>query len=147
ELDGFLFGNTTTFSTKFSVTTNRTSVLLSQSRVKASAFDLSGNGRIDRHDTFATVTMNLGGNLPCAAVAQSAAAAHVGSFLAEILGNAARRVVDGSIGVHVKITADSRHLDEARVEPSIGVGCGLVPVKSLDRTVFQHLLERLQDLA
>ena len=147
ELDGFLFGNVTTFSSKLAVSANRTSIQLSQSRVRASAFDLSGNGHIERHDSFATVTMNMGGNLPCAAVAKSAAAAHVGSFLAEIVGKAARQIVDGSIAVRVKITADSRHLDEARVEPAIGVGCGLVPLKSLDRTVFQHLPERLQDLA
>jgi hypothetical protein len=147
ELDGFLFGNTTTFSTAFAVPKDRKTVTLSQSRVRASAFDLSGNGRIDRHDTYATVSMNLTGALPCAAVAQSAAAAHVGSFLAEMLGNAAKRVLDGSLAVRIKISADSRHLDEARVEPTVGVGCGLAPIKTLDHTVFQHLPERIQDLA
>jgi hypothetical protein len=147
ELDGFLFGNTTTFGSKLSVSADRKTVQLSQSRVRASAFDLSGGGRIDRRDAYATVSMSLSGNLPCAAVAQSAAAAHVGSFLAEILGKAARRVVDGSLAVRVKISADSRHLDEARVEPTVGIGCGLVPIKSLDRSVLQHLPERLQDLA
>ena len=91
--------------------------------------------------------MSLSGNLPCAAVAQSAASAHMGSFLAEILGKAAKRVVDGSLAVRVKIDADSRHLDEARVEPAVGVGCGLAPMKTLDRNVLQHLPERLQDLA
>jgi hypothetical protein len=147
ELDGFLFGNTTTFGTKLAVSTDRKTVTLTQSRVRASAFDLSGNGRIDRHDAYATVTMNLGGSLPCVAVAQSAAAAHVGSFLAEILGKTAKHIVDGSLAVHVKLSADSRHLDEARVEPSVGIGCGLVPFKALDHTVLQHLPERLQDLA
>jgi ADP-dependent NAD(P)H-hydrate dehydratase / NAD(P)H-hydrate epimerase len=147
ELDGFLFGNTTTFSSKLTISADRNTVQLSQSRVRASAFDLSGGGRIDRHAAYATIAMSLSGNLPCAAVAQSAAAAHVGSFLAEILGNAAKRVMDGSLSVRVKISADSRHLDEARVEPTVGIGCGLVPVKSLDRSVLQHLPERLQDLA
>ncbi|HVW27640.1 MAG TPA: hypothetical protein VHC69_19880 [Polyangiaceae bacterium] len=147
ELDGFLFGKTTTFSTAFAVTADRKTVTLTQSRVKASAFDLSGDGRIDRHDTYATITMNLAGALPCAAVAQSAAAAHVGSYLAEILGDATKRVVDGSLSVRVQVSADSRHLDEARVEPTVGVGCGLSPIKTLDHTVFQHLPERIQDLA
>jgi hypothetical protein len=91
--------------------------------------------------------MNLSGNLPCAAVAQSAAAAHVGSFLAEILGNAAKQVMDGSLAVRVKISADSRHLDEARVEPTVGIGCGIAPIKTLNHDVLQHLPERIQDLA
>ncbi len=147
ELDGFLFGSTTTFSSKLAVSADRTTVQLSQSRVRASAFDLRGGGQIDRKSGYATIAMSLAGSLPCAAVAQSAAAAHVGSFLAEIVGNAAKRVVDGSLSVRVKITADSRHLDEARVEPIIGVGCGLTPIKSLDRSALQRLPERLRDLA
>jgi hypothetical protein len=147
ELDGFLFGNTTTFGSKIAISADRNTVQLTQSRVRASAFELTGGGRIDRHEAYATVSMSMSGNLPCAAVAQSAAAAHMGSFLAEILGKAAKRIVDGSLSVRVKISADSRHLDEARVEPTVGVGCGLAPVKSLDRTVLQHLPERLQDLA
>ena len=147
ELDGFLFGNTTTFATDLTVSADRKTVNLTHSHVHAAAFDLTGGGRIDRHDTYATISMTLGGNLPCAAVAQSAAAAHVGSFLAEILGHAAKRIVDGSLAVGVRISADSRHLDEARVEPSVGVGCGLAPIKTLDHTVLQHLPERIQDLA
>ena len=147
ELDGFLFGNTTTFSTDLAVSKDRNTVTLSRSRVRASAFDMSGDGRIDRHEAYTTILMNLSGNLPCAAVAQSAAAAHVGSFLAEMLGNAAKRVVAGSLAVHVKLSADSRHLDEAKVEPTVGVGCGLVPIKTLDHNVLQHLPERIQDLA
>jgi hypothetical protein len=147
ELDGFLFGNTTTFSTELAVTADRNTVTLTRSRVRASAFDMSGGGRIDRHDAYATVSMNLSGNLPCAAVAQSAAAAHVGSFLAEILGNAAKQVMDGSLAVRVKISADSRHLDEARVEPTVGIGCGIAPIKTLNHDVRQHLPERIQDLA
>jgi len=147
ELDGFLFGNTTTFSTQLAVSADRSTVTLSESRVRASAFDMSGNGRIDRHDAYATITMNLAGNLPCAAVAQSAAAAHVGSFLAEMLGNAARRVVDGSLAVRVRLSADSRHLDEAKAEPTVGVGCGIAPFKTLDHNALAHLPERIQDLA
>jgi hypothetical protein len=145
ELDGFLFGTTTTFTSKLDVSANRSTVQLSSSRVRAGAFDLSGSGRIDRNDGFATIGMSLAGNLPCAAVAESAAAAHVGSFIAEMIGSAAKRVVDGSVSVKVKISADSRHLDQARVEPIIGVGCGLTPVRALDPKVLSRLPSRLQD--
>jgi hypothetical protein len=147
ELDGFLFGTTTTFTTNLDVDTTRTAVLLSGSRVRAGAFDLTGGGRIDRKDGSATILMNLAGNLPCSAVAQSAAAAHVGSFLAEIIGSAARRVVEGSVGVRVKIAADSRNLAGATVEPTIGVGCGLKPLKAMDPKLLQRIPGVLQDLA
>jgi hypothetical protein len=147
ELDGFLFGNTTTFTSNLDVDATRTVVQLSRSRVVAGAFDLSGGGRIDRNETFATILMNFSGNLPCAAVAQSAAAAHVGSFLAEIVGNAARRVVDGSVAVRVKIAADSRNLAGATVEPTIGVGCGLTPLKAIDPKLLQRIPGALQDFA
>jgi hypothetical protein len=147
ELDGFLFGTTTTFTSNLSVDATRTVVQLSGSRVKAGAFDLTGGGRIDRAPASATILMNLAGNLPCSAVAQSAAAAHVGSFLAEIVGNATRRVVEGSVGVRVKIAADSRNLAGATVEPTVGVGCGLKPLKAIDPKLLQRIPGVLQTLA
>jgi ADP-dependent NAD(P)H-hydrate dehydratase / NAD(P)H-hydrate epimerase len=145
ELDGFLFGTTTTFTSRLDVSASRSTVQLSGSRVRAGAFDLAGTGRIDRNDGFATISMSLAGNLPCAAVAESAAAAHVGSFIAEMIGSAAKRVVDGSVSVKVRISADSRYLDRARVEPVIGVGCGLTPIRALDPKVLSRLPGRLQD--
>lgn len=147
ELDGFLFGTTTTFTSTFNVDATRTVVQLSGSRVRAGAFDLSGGGRIDRTPASATILMNLSGNLSCSAVAQSAAAAHVGSFLAEIVGNATRQVVEGSVGVRVKIAADSRNLAGATVEPTVGVGCGLKPLKAVDPKLLQRIPGVLQNLA
>jgi hypothetical protein len=147
ELDGFLFGNTTTFSTGLEVSPDRRFVDLKGSRVRAGAFDLSGSGRIERRDTYAAIGMNLAGYLPCAAVAQSAAAAHVGTFLAEIVGTAARRIVDGSVSVRVKISADSRNLGAANVERTIGVGCGLSPLKDLDPKLLSRLPKSLTDMA
>jgi hypothetical protein len=143
ELDGFLFGNTTTFSTGFEISADRRIVDLKGSRVRAGAFDLSGNGRIERREGYAVVGMNLAGYLPCAAVAQSAAAAHVGTFLAELVGTAARHVMEGSVSVRVRITGDSRNLAAANIERTIGVGCGLSPLKDLD----PKLLARLKNLA
>ncbi|HEX7669196.1 MAG TPA: hypothetical protein VF395_06430, partial [Polyangiaceae bacterium] len=147
ELDGFLFGTTTTFTSNLNVDATRTIVQLSGSRVRAGAFDLAGGGRIDRTPASATILMNLSGNLPCSAVAQSAAAAHVGSFLAEIVGNATRQVVEGSVAVRVKIAADSRNLAGATVEPTVGVGCGLKPLKAMDPKLLQRIPGVLQNLA
>jgi hypothetical protein len=147
ELDGFLFGNTTTFTSSFEVPADRTRVDLKNSRVRAGAFDLTGSGRIERQPDHATLRMSLGGNLPCAAVAASAAAAHTGSFLGSIVGAAARRVVDGSVAVGVTITADSRHLDAARVDRTIGVGCGLAPIAALGAEAIGRLPDRVRQLA
>jgi hypothetical protein len=147
ELDGFLFGNTTTFTSKLDITADRSSIQLTNSRVRAGGFELGGGGRIDRQSSYALVSMNLAGNLACAAIAESAAAAHVGTFLAEIVGRASRKIVDGSVSVRVKITADSRHLDAARVDPTIGVGCGLAPAHSLDPKVVQRVKGSLQDFS
>jgi ADP-dependent NAD(P)H-hydrate dehydratase / NAD(P)H-hydrate epimerase len=147
ELDGFLFGNTTTFSTGLEVSADRRFIDLKSSRVRAGAFDLSGTGRIERRDAYAVIGMNLTGYLPCAAVAQSAAAAHVGSFLAEIVGTAARHVVEGSVSVRVRISADSRNLGAANIERTIGVGCGLSPLKDLDPKLLARLPKSLTDMA
>jgi hypothetical protein len=147
ELDGFLFGNTTTFTTGLEVSADRRFVDLKGSRVRAGAFDLGGSGRIERREGYAVVGMNLSGYLPCAAVAQSAAAAHVGTFLAEIVGTAARHVVEGSVSVRVKITADSRNLGAANIERTVGIGCGLSPLKDLDPKLLARLPKTLTDMA
>jgi ADP-dependent NAD(P)H-hydrate dehydratase / NAD(P)H-hydrate epimerase len=147
ELDGFLFGNTTTFTTNLEVSADRKIVDLKSSRVRAGAFDLMGGGRIERRDGYSAIGMNLAGYLPCAAVAQSAAAAHVGTMLAELVGTAARHVIDGSVSVRVKITADSRNLGAASVDRTIGVGCGLSPLKDLDPKLLARLPKNLTDMA
>lgn len=147
EIDGFLFGNTTTFASNLEVSADRKIVDLKNSRVRAGAFDLGGAGRIERRDGYAAISMNMAGYLPCAAVAQSAAAAHVGTFLAEIVGTAARHVVDGSVSVRVKVTADSRNLAAASVERTIGVGCGLSPLKDIDPKLLARLPKNFADLA
>lgn len=147
ELDGFLFGNTTTFTTGLEVSADRRFIDLKNSRVRAGAFDLTGSGRIERRDAYAVIGMNLAGYLPCAAVAQSAAAAHVGTFLAEIVGTAARHVVEGSVSVRVRISADSRNLGAAIVERTVGVGCGLSPLKDLDPKLLARLPKSLTDMA
>lgn len=147
ELDGFLFGNTTTFSSDLVIDATRRVVDLMNSRVKAGAFELTGGGRIERDAVHASISMNLSGNLSCAAIAQSAAAAHIGSFLSDLVGSAARKVVEGSVGVRVKIAADSRNLDAATVSPTIGIGCGLQPLRGVDTEKLKQLPAKLQDLA
>jgi hypothetical protein len=90
--------------------------------------------------------LDLKGKLSCAAVADSAARARVGSVLGRLLGEAAKRVVQGSVGVRVVIRADTRNLSDAQVDRTIGVGCGLRPL-SLDDLKKLGLPTSLEEFA
>lgn len=147
ELDGFLFGRTTVFTSRLDISADRQVVRLSRSRVRAGAFDLGGGGTVERHEGYATIRVAFSGNLPCAAVAESAAAAHVGTLLSRIVGRAARHVVDGSVAVKVSLTADSRNLGAAQVDRTVGVGCGLVPLFGIDVSRLSTLPKELQEIA
>jgi hypothetical protein len=71
--------------------------------------------------------------LPCDALAGAAAETQLGQLLGKTLGKlagrAAKDLVGGSVAVRVKIEADSRDLPNAKVTRTIGVGCGLKPLK------------------
>lgn len=128
ELDGFVFGDSTTLESDFTVTPDRKNVTLTKTTVAAGAFKLAGNGSIEREDTHARIRMALTGNLPCDALAGAAAETHLGSVLGKIVGAAAKQALKGSVGVTVKLDADTRELENAKLERIIGVGCGLKPL-------------------
>jgi ADP-dependent NAD(P)H-hydrate dehydratase / NAD(P)H-hydrate epimerase len=132
ELDGFVFGDLTTFDSKFEISEDRTRASLTESVVTAGAFKLSGGGQILRHPDHATINLDLRGNLPCDALAGAAAesqlGAMLGSALGKLAGRAAKGLVGGSVAVRVKIDADSRDLPGAKLTRTIGVGCGLKPL-------------------
>lgn len=132
ELNGFIFGRKTTFSTLFDVSEDRTTVDLTDSKVTAGSFRLRGGGKVERRDDHGVLRLDLKGKLSCSAVADSAARARLGSVLGRMLGDAAKRVVQGSVGVRVVIRADTRNLSDARVDRTIGVGCGLRPLSLED---------------
>jgi hypothetical protein len=132
ELDGFVFGDTTTFDTKFSVNPTMTELTLTESRVVAGRFELKGGGAITRDATTARAVLDLSGALPCDALAQAATESRLRRLLdlatTKKAGAAARRLIGGSVGVRVRLSADVRNLAQAKVERSIGIGCGLKPV-------------------
>lgn len=132
ELNGFLFGEGTRFKTDFTVGADRRRVELTSSEVTAGAFRLKGDGLIQRMEDYAALQMSLSGSLSCAAVADSAAKARLGSVLGRLLGSAARQVLEGSVRVRVQILGDTRNLDAAKVTRQIGVGCGLKPLGSAE---------------
>ena len=128
ELDGFVFGDTTTVETRLSVAADRRTVTLTDTRLTAGRFILAGQGEIHREDAFARLQLTLRGDLPCNALADAAAQSRLGATLGRIVGPMARQLVDGSVAVVVKVEADSRNLQQAKVLRTIGVGCGLKPL-------------------
>jgi hypothetical protein len=132
ELDGFIFGDTTTFDTKFTLPSTRDRIMLTESRLKAGKFELSGDGLLSRGSDHSEATLKLSGELPCSALAgveaESRLAKLLGASLAGKAGKLAEKLVNGSVHVGLALSADTRQLSAARVERTIGVGCGLHPL-------------------
>jgi len=152
ELDGFIFGDTTTFDTKFTLPATRDRIVLTESRLKAGKFELSGDGLLSRSSDHSEATLNLGGDLPCSALAgveaESRLAKLLGSALAGKAGKLAEKVVNGSVHVGLKLSADTRRLSAARIERTLGVGCGLHPLSlaELRKLLPTDVNELLQNL-
>ena len=136
ELDGFIFGDTTTFDTKFALPATRDRITLTETRLAAGKFELSGGGLLSRASDHSEATLNLSGELPCSALAgveaQSRLAKLLGAQLAGKAGKLAEKVVNGSVHVGLKFSADTRKLSDAHIERTIGVGCGLRPLSLAD---------------
>ncbi|HEY3234161.1 MAG TPA: hypothetical protein VGJ84_05565, partial [Polyangiaceae bacterium] len=133
ELDGFIFGDVTTFSSKFVISKDRRVVTLQDVEVTAAKFKLKGTGSITRMSDHAQIQLDLHGSLPCAALAGAVAESRLGQLLGQLAGqlagSAARQWTIGSVAISVRIDADSRDLAGARVDRRIGVGCGLRPIE------------------
>ncbi len=132
ELDGFVFGNVTTFDTKLAISPDAKTVTLTDGKVKAGKFELKGGGSIVREVDHALIHLVFSGNLPCPALAGAAAESRLGHLLGfaagKIAGAAARQLVEGTVAVEVRVDADSQKLKEAKLERRIGIGCGLKPL-------------------
>ena len=132
ELDGFIFGDTTTFDTKFTLPPTRDRITLTESRLKAGKFELQGGGLLSRGSDHSEATLNLSGELPCSALAaveaESRLAKLLGAKLAGKAGKLAEKIVNGSVHVGLELSADTRKLSAAHIQRTIGVGCGLHPL-------------------
>lgn len=132
ELDGFVFGDETTFDTELSVDEARNVVSLSGSRVKAGRFELVGGGTVRRQGLEALVDLKLHGALPCDALAGAAAESRLGQLLGQASGKQGRRaaqaMVRGEVSVEVGIDATTADLANAKLSQKIGIGCGLRPL-------------------
>lgn len=132
ELDGFVFGNLTTFDTDLGLDAQRNRLTLSNSKVKAGKFELSGGGTVLRTGQNASVDLDLKGALPCDALAGAAAESRLAQLLGRASGKQAKRTalafVRGEVSVEVGVKASTQDLLNAKLTQKIGVGCGLRPL-------------------
>ncbi|HEU5076203.1 MAG TPA: hypothetical protein VFU02_18550 [Polyangiaceae bacterium] len=129
ELDGFVFGKATLFESDFKVSEDRQTVTLDPSSVKAGAFQLKGKGVVQRHPDHAQAAFEFRGFLACTALAGAALETHLGQILSKLPKVVARQTLQGSVGVTIRINADTRDLENAKVLKLIGIGCGLRPLR------------------
>ncbi len=85
ELDGFIFGDTTRFDTKFTLPKTRDRITLTNSRLEAGRFVLQGDGLLSRGSDHSEATLNLSGELPCSALAGVEAESRLGKLLGATL--------------------------------------------------------------
>jgi hypothetical protein len=132
ELDGFVFGDTTTFDTDLKVNAERTQATLTGSRVRAGRFELAGGGSVTRDGLAATLDLDLKGKLPCDALAGAAAESRLGRLLGRASGKQGKRtalaLVQGDVSVEVGVKASTEDPLNAKLSQRIGVGCGLRPL-------------------
>jgi hypothetical protein len=154
ELDGFVFGDTTTVETNLAFAADGKSATLTDTRLSAGRFVLTGGGHLARTPDAAEFALDLHGALPCDALASAAAESRVGRLLGRTqgarAGSAAQQVIGGSVGVRVQIQASTKNLAAASLKRSIGIGCGLKPltlndVARLGETLMPSDLSELAD--
>jgi hypothetical protein len=154
ELDGFVFGDVTVLETDLHFGANPDDIALENTSVTAGRFVLKGSGHVAREANAARVKLDLRGALPCDSLAGAAAESRLGKLLGRVAGRkagiAAARLVGGSVGVRMQIDASTADLPGAKVERSIGIGCGLKPVtlqdlRELGEQLFQGDLSKLPE--
>jgi hypothetical protein len=128
ELDGFVFGDTTTVGAAFKLEPERLRVAISDARVKAGRFELAGEGELRAEGRSARLVLVLRGELPCSALAGVVAETRLGRALGKVSGKAARVMVGGGVGVRVSVDMSSEKPEQARVLKTITPGCGLRPL-------------------
>ena len=135
ELDGILFGDATKVRAKVTIAPGFGSAKLSQLTVEAGALALTGTGDIAREGLDARVSLKLKGNIPCTALATSAAVAHLGSQWGRLAGGLAAGALSGSVGVALTVDARASDIKGAKIGTSASVRCK-VALPGLPEIVF-----------
>ncbi|WP_437751147.1 hypothetical protein [Sorangium sp. So ce1389] len=125
ELDGLLFGDTTTLKADARISGDRQRVALGGVEVAAGALKLTGTGTIERDGADASIGMDLSGSIPCSLLAGSAAMSHLTGAVGLLARDLMSRTLAGSVAVRARVDARASRLTAARVTPSAILRCKL----------------------
>jgi hypothetical protein len=125
ELDGIVFGKKTKLGTSFEILPDLTEVRVTKATLEAGAFKLSGRGTVNRQKDHASIRMDMSGAIPCSEAGVSVVKNHVPGLLGDLIGSAARMGLGGTVKIAVRVTADTRKLDDAKVDQSVVLACTL----------------------
>jgi hypothetical protein len=123
ELDGILFGDTTTVRARFQLAADLGGAKLSQVTAEAGALSLTGSGDVARDGLDAKVSLKLKGTIPCTALAKSAAVAKLGREWGGLAGGLAAGALQGSVAVSITIDARASDVKSAKIGQSAHIGC------------------------
>lgn len=150
ELDGFIFGDTTTFDTQLALNATRDRITLSDTQLKAGKFELRGGGLLVRGSDHSEASLKLKGELPCSALAavetESRLYKILGGALSNKAGKLAEKLVNGSVAIGLELSADTRNLAAAGIKRTIGVGCGLRPMSLAELAKLVPLPADIEEL-
>ncbi|MFO0589141.1 MAG: hypothetical protein U0441_16435 [Polyangiaceae bacterium] len=136
ELDGILFGDTTTVKSKFEVAADLGSAKLTDLTAEAGALSLSGGGELTREGLDARVQLKLKGSIPCSSLATSAAVSRLGSGLGRLAGGLAAGALTGNVGVSISVDARASDVKGAKITQSARIGCK-VSIPGVGSIVFK----------
>jgi hypothetical protein len=129
ELDGFVFGDTTTVASALELQPERLRIEIKDARVKAGRFEITGGGELRAEGkNQGRLLLSLRGELPCNALAGAVAETRLGRALGKLSGKAARTVIGGGVGVRVSVDVSTENPDKAQIIKTITPGCGLRPL-------------------
>ncbi len=123
ELDGILFGDTTTVRSKFTLAADLTGAKLTGLTAEAGALSLTGTGDVAREGLDARVSLKLKGTIPCTSLATSAAVARLGAGLGRLAGGLAAGALTGTVSVSLSVDAKASDIKGAKITQSARIGC------------------------
>ncbi len=125
ELDGIIYGTTTSLGLRARVSEGRDEIPIAELSLESGAFKLSGSGTMKREQQRGRIHANLAGQIPCSALARSAATAQLGRTVGGLLGDLAKVAVTGAIAINATVDIDTADLSAMAINPVVGGGCGL----------------------
>jgi len=148
ELDGFVFGDTTTVGSALELQPERLRIEIKEASVKAGRFEVKGGGELRAEGrNEGRLLLTLRGELPCNALAGAVAETRLGRALGKLSGKAARTIVGGGVGVRVSVDVGTAAPDKAQIVKTITPGCGLRPLSFEELVKLGELSPQVLDPA